>query len=127
MHERRDRGGETGRGGDDLVAGLQWALDAAGAQGGDGEQIGRGAGVNREGASLTFVVRAQKIGQSLLEGVGARANGEPEIQHRIDGSRYLALVVDAAGVMDPRLAGLKGPVGVGRVVIFDRLGYNLTA
>ena len=107
-----DGGGKAHRRGDNLVAWLQRAFQAAGAKSGHSDQVGRGTGVNRQSTAHAGVLR-----QPLLERCGAGAGGEPEIQHCIHGGDQFSLVVHPTGVVDPCLAGDEGVEGMGRTVV----------
>jgi hypothetical protein len=75
-----DRGGESCRHANHFVALLDGALTQLGAgQGGEGHQIGRGAGVHRD-----QVFDAQELGQAFLEHGVEAAGGQPAVQRGVD-------------------------------------------
>jgi len=99
-----DRGRKTGGDGDDFIARLDAAVAKLGAgEGGEGDQVGRGAGVDGED-----VFGAEKLGQAGLEFLGEATGGEPEVEGGIDQGGQFVGVVDPAGVMDLVLARAEG-------------------
>ena len=122
LHDGGDGGGEGRGGGDDLVAGFQRARNLPRAQRRHRHQIGRRSGVDREDALQTHVL-AQPLGERLH----ARAIGEPEVEHGLDGALQFALVVNASAVVDKRLAGDKVRTAVRQAMILCNFGKYFPA
>jgi len=124
LHNRRDGRGEGRRRRDDLIAGLQWAVQLRGPQRRHRHQVARGTGVDREDV-LEPQVCLEVIGERLC----TRSIGEPEVQDRLDAGLQLTLVIDAPTVIDERLTGHKGSIlalaGVCQAVVLAHLRKDL--
>ena len=66
---------------------------------------------------------AQVVRQSLLEGVGVAAMGEPELQRRVDKHHEFIIIEHSAAVLDPALTRQEGwriPPPSAVVVAYER-------
>ena len=88
-----DRGGKSCGQGDDLVAGPQPpTAQLVRRQGGDRQQVGRGARVHQH-----RFAHAAELGKLTFELVGEPAGSQPEIECGVDQQRDFLLVENAAG------------------------------
>ena len=103
---------ETGRDGDDLVAGPEAAITQPRAgKGGDGEQVGGGAGVDQHAG-----FHAQPFGQLPLESFALFAQRQPEIERGGNRSLNFVLSEHAPSVRHRGNSGGEGqPQGIGSV------------
>ena len=121
LDDRVQRGRESGRDGDHLIAGLEGCPAAPLArplvqlgrrEGGQSQQVGRRAGVDQ-----VSVPASEELREALLELVREAACGQPEVEARVDEVHDLAIVEDAARVGDRALAGNELSLWKGGAVI----------
>jgi hypothetical protein len=122
LNDGVDGGGEAGGGHNHLIPRPQRVAQLWRTEGGDGHQIGRGAGI--DGNDLAH---AQEVAQFFLEFLGVRAGRQPEVEGGADHVLYFGGVKDAAGVVDAGFAGGKRPFRMDPLIIFSYLGQNRLA